>query len=172
MPRLESPGAEGTGRTPGRIDAHRDLKAAGLKATVQRLAVLDALDAHPHADADAVHRAVSDTLRTSLQAVYVVLTTLADAGLVRRIEPAGSSSLWELRVGDNHHHVVCRACGAVADVECATRAAPCLSPSDTHGFAVDAAEVVYWGRCADCLASGALPVADPESIPTRRRRRD
>ena len=144
------------------------LRAAGLKVTRPRLAVLEALARHPHSDADAVHSAVTVETATSLQAVYVVLGALADAGVVRRIEPAGSSSRWELRVGDNHHHVVCRVCDAVADVDCATGHAPCLTPSETHGFRIDAAEVVYWGVCAECLAVGEVPAVHPESLPDRR----
>jgi Fur family transcriptional regulator, stress-responsive regulator len=130
--------------------AHQ-LRAVGLRVTRPRLAVLDALSEHPHADADTVvtvARAAHPSL--SPQAVYGVLKALVAAGLARRIEPAGAPALFELRVGDNHHHLVCRSCGAVADVDCAVGAAPCLDLSDTAGFVVDEAEVVYWGICRLC----------------------
>jgi Fur family ferric uptake transcriptional regulator len=119
--------------------------------TRPRLAVLAALADHPHADADdVVTRARAAHPSLSPQAVYGVLKALVGAGLARRIEPAGAPALFELRVGDNHHHLVCRSCGAVADVDCAVGAAPCLEPSDAAGFVVDEAEVVFWGLCRDC----------------------
>ncbi len=133
------------------MTGERQLRAAGLRVTRPRLAVLDALAEHPHADADSVvtvARAQHPSL--SPQAVYGVLKALVSVGLARRIEPAGAPALFELRVGDNHHHLVCRSCGAVADVDCAVGAAPCLAPSDTAGFVVDEAEVVFWGLCRDC----------------------
>jgi Fur family transcriptional regulator, stress-responsive regulator len=133
--------------------AHQ-LRAVGLRVTRPRVSVLDVLAAHPHADADAIvtgARAQHPSL--SPQAVYGVLKALVSAGLARRIEPAGAPALFELRVGDNHHHLVCRACGAVADVDCAVGAAPCLTPSDAAGFVVDEAEVVFWGLCRDCSAA-------------------
>lgn len=128
------------------------LREAGLRVTRPRLAVMTALEAHPHADADSVSRVVRRELgAVSTQAVYDVLRALADAGLVRRIEPAGSPARYELRVGDNHHHLVCRGCGAIRDVDCAVGARPCLD-TDTldHGFVIDEAEVTYWGTCPDC----------------------
>ena len=132
-------------------DAQQRLRAVGLRITAPRLAVLEAVGRHPHADTDSVLRAVRTRIGTvSHQAVYDVLRALTDAGLVRRIEPAGSVARYEARVGDNHHHVVCRGCGTIADVDCATGAAPCLSASDDHGFLIDEAEVVYWGTCRDC----------------------
>jgi len=135
---------------PGKEFTHA-LRAAGLRTTAARLAVLAALERHPHADADTLIRRARDELRSvSTQAVYNILGTLVEAGLVRRIEPAGSVALYELRVADNHHHVVCRMCGAVADVDCAVGARPCLSPSETHGFVLDEAEVTYWGLCPRC----------------------
>ncbi|HET6393828.1 MAG TPA: Fur family transcriptional regulator [Blastococcus sp.] len=127
------------------------LRAAGLRVTRPRLSVLDVLAHRPHADADTVvtgARAQHPTL--SPQTVYGVLDALVSGGLARRIEPAGAPALFELRVGDNHHHLVCRSCGAVADVDCAVGAAPCLSPSDAAGFVVDEAEVVFWGLCSNC----------------------
>jgi Fur family ferric uptake transcriptional regulator len=132
------------------------LRAVGLRVTRPRLAVLAVLAATPHADADAIVTAARRELPAlSPQAVYGVLKALVNAGLARRIEPAGAPALYELRVGDNHHHLVCRACGAVADVDCAVGATPCLEPSDAAGFVVDEAEVVFWGRCPDCRASGS-----------------
>jgi Fur family ferric uptake transcriptional regulator len=130
------------------------LRAAGLRVTRPRLAVLDVLAEHPHADADTIvtgARAVHPSL--SPQAVYGVLKALVAVGLARRIEPAGAPALYELRVGDNHHHLVCRSCGAVADVDCVIGAAPCLAPSDTAGYVVDEAEVVFWGLCPTCRAA-------------------
>lgn len=130
----------------------RELRGAALRVTRPRLAVLDAVHAHPHSDTEAVIRAARERLGSvSHQAVYDVLRALTQAGLVRRIEPAGSVALYEARTGDNHHHVVCRGCGAVADVDCATGQAPCLTAADDRGFAIDEAEVTYWGRCPDCI---------------------
>ncbi len=130
------------------------LRAARLRVTQPRLAVMRTLSDHPHASADAVFERVRETLPgTSLQAVYNVLHTLADRGLIRKIEPAGQPGLYELRVGDNHHHVVCTRCGAVADLDCAVGHAPCLTPEQTTGFALVEAEVTFWGVCASCQAS-------------------
>ncbi len=129
------------------------LRSAGLRATAPRLAVLAALHRQPHADTETVIRHVRADLGTvSTQAVYNVLAVVVEAGLARRIEPAGSVALYELRVADNHHHVVCRKCGAVADVDCAVGRRPCLTPSDTHGYLLDEAEVTYWGICPACQA--------------------
>ena len=129
------------------------LRGADLRVTRPRLAVLGAVHAHPHADTDKIIGAVREDLRAvSHQAVYDVLRALTSAGLVRRIQPAGSVARYELRVGDNHHHVVCRGCGAIADVDCARGSTPCLTASDDHGFAIDEAEVVYWGLCPECPA--------------------
>jgi Fur family ferric uptake transcriptional regulator len=127
------------------------LRAAALRVTRPRLSVLGVLAEHPHVDADTIAtaaRAVHPSI--SPQAVYGVLKALVGGGLARRIEPAGAPALYELRVGDNHHHLVCRECGVVADVDCAVGAAPCLTPSEAAGFVVDEAEVVFWGLCADC----------------------
>ena len=127
------------------------LRSAGLRVTQPRLAVLAAVHAHPHADTETVIGAARAALpAVSHQAVYDVLRALHDAGLVRRIQPAGSVARYEARVGDNHHHVVCRSCGAIADVDCATGETPCLTASDDSGFVIDEAEVVYWGRCRGC----------------------
>ena len=131
------------------------LRGAELRVTGPRLAVLSAVHAHPHADTDSLIRAVrADRGEVSHQAVYDVLRALTDAGLIRRIQPMGSVACYEARVGDNHHHVVCRSCGAVADVDCAVGVAPCLTASDDAGYAIDEAEVVYWGRCPACRAAG------------------
>ena len=127
------------------------LQKAALRVTRPRLAVLDAVHRHPHADTETIARAVRDDLGgVSTQAVYDVLKALTDAGLVRRIQPAGALARYEARVDDNHHHVVCRGCGAIADVDCAVGHAPCLTASEDHGFTIDEAEVVYWGLCPTC----------------------
>lgn len=132
------------------------LRAVGLRVTAPRVAVLEALAAEPHSTADDVAGRVRRTLGSvSTQAVYDVLRACVNAGLVRRIEPAGSSARYETRTGDNHHHLVCRVCGRVADVDCAVGEAPCLEPSDLGGFTIDEAEVVYWGVCADCQTHGS-----------------
>ena len=135
--------------------AHQ-LRAVGLRVTRPRLSVLDVLAGRPHADADTIVTAAREAHPSlSPQAVYGVLRALVDRGLARRIEPAGAPALFELRVGDNHHHLVCRSCGAVADVDCAVGAAPCLNPADSAGFVVDEAEVVFWGSCRDCQVEAA-----------------
>lgn len=127
------------------------LREASLRVTKPRVAVLEALVQHPHADVDEIVHAVrTDLGSVSTQAVYDVLHALTDARLVRRIEPKGSPARFETRVGDNHHHVVCRSCGRIGDVDCAVGHAPCLTASDDHGFSIDEAEVLYWGMCPDC----------------------
>lgn len=128
------------------------LRAAGLKVTAPRIAVFEALSGHgEHLDADAVFERVrADLPTTSLQAVYGVLGALATAGLLRKIEPAGSPALYETRIGDNHHHLACTNCHTVVDVECVVGEAPCLTPSNTNGFQIHTAEVTFWGLCADC----------------------
>jgi len=131
------------------------LRDVSLRVTSQRVAVLRELERHPHSDADMVAGAVRDDGgRVSTQAVYDVLHALTGAGLVRRIEPAGSPARYELHVGDNHHHVVCRSCGSITDVPCATGEAPCLDPPTDSGYVIDEAEVIYWGRCPACRAAG------------------
>jgi Fur family ferric uptake transcriptional regulator len=130
------------------------------------VAVLAAVHANPHADTDALIGAVRRELGdVSHQAVYDVLRALTTAGLVRRIQPAGSVARYESRVGDNHHHVVCRSCGAIADVDCAVGHTPCLTAADDHGFVVDEAEVVYWGTCPRC-AIGTTPSTSPSTSPS------
>jgi len=127
------------------------LRAAGLRVTAPRVAVLEAVSAHPHAEVDTIAAAVRSALGSvSTQAVYDVLRALADHSLVRRIEPIGSPARYEARVSDNHHHVVCRTCGAIGDVDCAVGYQPCLEASDAHGFVIDEADVTYWGYCPDC----------------------
>ena len=131
-------------------------RAKGVQATAQRLAVFRAVADRPHCTADAVERAVRDDLGTiSRQAVYDALGALSERGLLRRIQPAGSAARYEARVGDNHHHVVCRSCGQTADVDCAVGDVPCLTASDASGFEIDEAEVIYWGRCPTCRAADA-----------------
>jgi Fe2+ or Zn2+ uptake regulation protein len=132
-------------------DLEQMLRGADLRVTRPRVAVLTAVHAHPHADTDSVIGAVRRELPSvSHQAVYDVLRALTTAGLVRRIQPSGSVARYESRVGDNHHHVVCRSCGDIADVDCAVGEAPCLHASDNSGFAIDEAEVIYWGLCPAC----------------------
>ncbi|WOC14067.1 Fur family transcriptional regulator [Gordonia sp. MP11Mi] len=139
------------------IDAHTTaLRGAGLRVTRPRLAVLQVVDTHPHADTETILSGVRELLDgVSKQAVYDVLRALTDVGLIRRIQPSGHVSLYETRVTDNHHHLVCRYCGKVVDVDCVVGAAPCLDASDGHGFVIDEAEIVYWGACPDCAASAA-----------------
>ena len=131
------------------------LRRHGLRLTAQRLAVLRALATMPHSTADEIHAAVRADLGTvSRQTVYDVLAALADHGIVRRVQPAGSAARYENRVGDNHHHLICRVCGAMVDVDCAVGDTPCLTAADQAGYEVDEAEVVYWGRCPRCRAGG------------------
>lgn len=137
------------------MDTAERLRGAGLRVTGGRLQVLAALATHPHADAETVRRTLVERgYPMSIQSVHNVLGDLADAGVLGRIEPAGSPVRYENRVGDNHHHIVCRTCGAVEDVDCVIGEAPCLTPSAAAGFTVERAEVVFWGRCPAC-ASGS-----------------
>jgi Fur family transcriptional regulator, stress-responsive regulator len=127
------------------------LRGVGLRVTAARVALLETVRNGDHLDAEAIAAGVRDRVgHVSLQAVYEALHALAAAGLIRRIEPAGSPTRYEGRVMDNHHHVVCRSCGVVADVDCATGDAPCLTASDDHGFSIDEAQVIFWGLCPDC----------------------
>ena len=127
------------------------LRKADLRVTRPRVAVLEAVHSRPHADTDTIFTAVRTELpEVSRQAMYDVLNALTDAGLVRRIQPSGSVARYESRVSDNHHHVVCRSCGTIADVDCAVGDAPCLTAASDHGFVLDEAEVIYWGLCPDC----------------------
>ncbi|WP_158847623.1 Fur family transcriptional regulator [Saccharothrix deserti] len=136
---------------PTASDFQHMLRGASLRVTAPRMAVLSAVHEHPHADTESITGVVRGKLgAVSHQAVYDVLRALTGAGLLRRIEPPGSVARYEARVGDNHHHVVCRSCGAIADVDCAVGSAPCLIASDDHGFTIDEAEVVYRGLCPEC----------------------
>jgi Fe2+ or Zn2+ uptake regulation protein len=136
------------------------LRSADLRVTRPRVAVLEAVYEHPHADTETIFDSVRSGLpEVSRQTVYDVLAALTAVGLVRRIQPSGSVARYESRVGDNHHHVVCRTCGVIADVDCAVGEAPCLTPSDDDGlfdgFTIDEAEVIYWGLCPDCISGAA-----------------
>jgi Fur family ferric uptake transcriptional regulator len=132
----------------------RMLRGVALRVTRPRVAVLSAVHDHPHADTDSIINVVREDLgEVSHQAVYDVLRALTAAGLVRRIQPTGSVARYESRVGDNHHHVVCRSCGAIADVDCAAGYMPCLTATDDSGYEIDEAEVIYWGRCPECVAA-------------------
>lgn len=137
-------------------DFQQMLRGAAMRVTRPRVAVLRAVHGNPHAETDVIIRAVRRELpEVSHQTVYDSLHALTAAGLVRRIQPSGSVARYEARVGDNHHHVICRECGAIADVDCAVGGAPCLQPADDHGYEIDQAEVIYWGRCASCRASAS-----------------
>jgi len=138
----------------GTSDFEQSLRAAGLRVTRPRIAVLAALHDRPHADTDSVIGAVRGDLgEVSQQAVYDVLRALTQAGLVRRIQPTGHVARYETRIGDNHHHVVCRTCGTIADVDCALGEVPCLTAAHDRGFVIDEAEVIYWGQCPACQPS-------------------
>ncbi|GLX96000.1 transcriptional repressor [Herbidospora sp. NBRC 101105] len=133
-----------------------ELRGAGLRVTAARVALLETVRGGNHLGVEDIASGVRDRVgHVSLQAVYEALHALTAAGLVRRIEPAGSPARFEGRVGDNHHHIVCRSCGAVADVDCAVGEVPCLTASETHGFTIDEAEVIYWGRCPSCSATAS-----------------
>jgi Fur family ferric uptake transcriptional regulator len=141
---------------PARVELEGSLRAAGLRVTRPRVAALAAVRDHPHADTySIVHLVRAELGAVSQQAVYDVLQALTDAGLLRRIQPLGSVARYESRVGDNHHHAVCRSCGAIADVDCAVGDAPCLTASQDHGFVIDEAEVIYWGVCPECSGKGS-----------------
>ena len=142
-------------------DVERMLRGVALRVTRPRVAVLSAVHDHPHADTDSLIGIVREDLGdVSHQAVYDVLRALTGAGLVRRIQPTGSVARYEARVGDNHHHVVCRSCGAIADVDCAVGYIPCLTAADDSGYEIDEAEVIYWGRCPECVAASPVSSGD------------
>lgn len=142
------------------------LRAAALRVTAPRLAVLTAARSLPHADVETITSAVRARIGSvSTQAVYDVLKALTASGLLRRIEPAGSPALYETRVGDNHHHLICRSCGTVTDVDCVVGHAPCLEPSAGQGFSVDEAEVVFWGTCGSCRDPAAAQPVHPTDHP-------
>lgn len=145
------------------------LRQRGVQVTAQRLAVLRAVSGEPHIAADAVADVVRAEIGAiSLQSVYDALGVLVAEGLIRRIQPAGSPARFEDRVGDNHHHLICRICGRLVDVDCAVGSAPCLTAADDKGYEIDEAEVAYWGRCSDCLVQTRGPSSSDPS--TRRRR--
>lgn len=157
-----------SGGTSGEPEAL--LRQHGLHVTAQRLAVLRAVASRPHATADDIEQAVRGEIGSvSRQAVYDVLGVLVDRGLLRRIQPAGSAARYEDRVGDNHHHLICRICGRTVDVDCAVGAAPCLTPIEADSFEVDEAEVIYWGRCPDCASRAEQERPPPESARPARR---
>jgi Fur family ferric uptake transcriptional regulator len=146
--------------------ADEELRARGLRVTRPRLAVLEVLAEGGHLEVDEIATRVRIRLDTvSTQAIYDVLGALARAGLARRIEPAGSPARYEARTGDNHHHIVCRGCGQIADVDCAVGEAPCLDPSNTHGFETDEAEVTFWGLCPACQALRRADASDAAARP-------
>ena len=150
---------------PTLADLERRLREAELRVTRPRVAVLSAIHEHPHSDTDSIITLVrADLGEVSHQAIYDVLRALTASGLIRRIQPLGSVARYEARVGDNHHHVVCRECGAIADVDCATGQTPCLTASDDHGYRIDEAEVIYWGLCPDCRR--VLDDLDPATTET------
>jgi Fur family transcriptional regulator, stress-responsive regulator len=145
---------------PTTADFEHMLREVALRVTRPREAVLSAVHDHPHADTHSIIEVVREDLGdVSHQAVYDVLHALTAAGLVRRIQPSGSVARYEARVGDNHHHVVCRWCGAIADVDCAVGYNPCLTPGEDSGYEIDEAEVIYWGRCSDCAAVPGRPTS-------------
>jgi Fur family transcriptional regulator, stress-responsive regulator len=150
------------GSVPTMTDFEQLLRGSGLRVTRPRIAVLHAVHDHPHADTESIIGAVrADLGDVSHQAVYDVLRALTTAGLVRRIQPSGSVARYEARVGDNHHHLICRSCGVIIDVDCAVGTTPCLTAADEHGFSVDEAEVIYWGTCPTCSTS-------PQASPPRK----
>jgi Fur family ferric uptake transcriptional regulator len=143
------------------------LRRAGLQVTRPRVAVLSAVHAHPHAETDSIINVVRGRLgKVSHQAVYDVLRALTAAGLLRRIQPQGSVARYEARVADNHHHIVCRSCGTIADVDCAVGHTPCLTAADNAGFEIDEAEVIYWGRCPECVAGHQKEDSETGDAPT------
>jgi Fur family ferric uptake transcriptional regulator len=160
------------------MDRAELLRGRGIHVTAQRLAVMRAVASQPHITADAVAEAVRAEIGAiSLQSVYDALAVLVAEGLIRRIQPAGSPARFEDRVGDNHHHLICRVCGRLVDVDCAAGAAPCLTAADDMGYEIDEAEVAYWGRCPDCLAqqrttSRTEPPAHRRRSQRRNRRTD
>ena len=148
---------------PTTAELERLIREAALRVTRPRVAVLTAVHEHPHADTDSIINVVrTDLTEVSHQAVYDVLKALTTAGLLRKIQPAGSVARYEARIGDNHHHVVCRSCGTIADVDCAVGETPCLTASDDNGFAIDEAEVVYWGLCPACTATTTATTTAPK----------
>jgi Fe2+ or Zn2+ uptake regulation protein len=154
------------------VDPAYVLRERGLRVTAQRVAVLRAVSGEPHVAADAVAARVRTEIGAiSVQAVYDALGVLVDADLIRRIQPSGSPARFEARVGDNHHHVICRLCGRMADVDCAVGSSPCLMAVDDLGYQIDEAEVIYWGRCPECVAAGPQRSSDQKELCERRKER-
>jgi Fur family ferric uptake transcriptional regulator len=152
------------------IDPAELLRQRGIQVTAQRLAVLRAVAREPHITADAVAGVVRGEIGAiSLQSVYDALGLLVTEGLIRRIQPAGSPARFEDRVGDNHHHLICRVCGRVVDVDCAVGSAPCLTAADERGYEIEEAEVAYWGRCPDCLGRKRAPASAEAAVGGRSR---
>lgn len=152
---------------PETAEHERSLREAALRVTRPRLAVLGAVHAHPHADTDSIIAVVRDEIgQVSHQAIYDILAALTSVGLIRRFQPMGSVARYEARTGDNHHHAVCRSCGAIADVDCAVGEAPCLTAADDSAYQISEAEVIYWGRCSRCL--DATAAASPENATARQ----
>jgi len=150
------------------VDHDALLRRHGLQVTAQRLAVLRAVSGRPHATADDIDKAVRAEIGAiSRQAVYDALGVLTDKGLIRRIQPARSPARYEDRVGDNHHHLICRACGRMVDVDCAVGETPCLTAADDSEYEIDEAEVIYWGRCPECVAATTAAPGDPEQRTSR-----
>jgi Fur family ferric uptake transcriptional regulator len=148
------------------------LRGHGLHVTAPRLAVLRAVAGHPHSTADDTYQVVRAELgAVSRQAVYDTLATLTDKGVLRRIQPAGSSARYEDRVGDNHHHLICRECNRMVDVDCAVGEMPCLTAADDSGYEIDEAEVIYWGRCPECLHRNTAPTHTNQPITAQRKDR-
>jgi Fur family ferric uptake transcriptional regulator len=146
-------------QVPTSFEIEQMLRAAELRVTRPRIAALNAVHNHPHADTNSIIESVRLQLGdVSHQTVYDVLEALTNAGVLRRIQPSRSTARYEARIADNHHHIVCRLCGAVADIDCAIGEAPCLTPSEDHGYTIDEAEVIYWGLCPDCAGA---QVSDP-----------
>ena len=145
------------------VDYEGLLRQHGLQVTAQRLAVLRSVSERPHSTADDISNTVRAEIGAiSRQAVYDALAALTDKGVLRRIQPAGSSARYEDRVGDNHHHLICRACGRMVDVDCAIGDAPCLTAADSSDYEVDEAEITYWGRCPECVATGSHQMETPQ----------
>jgi len=154
----------------GSVEKAALLRQHGLQVTAQRLAVLQAVADRPHSTAADIAKVVrSEIGAISLQAVYDALSTVSDKGLIRRIQPAGSPARYEDRVADNHHHLICRTCGRMVDVDCAVGEAPCLTAEDTAGYEIDEAEVIYWGRCPDCVETAPRVVPRVIAEPTPER---
>ena len=144
------------------MDPKQQLRSSGLHVTAQRLAILRAVGSHPHATAEDILEMVRAEIGTiSKQAVYDGLSVMSDKGIIRRIQPAGSPARFEDRVGDNHHHLICRGCSLMFDIDCAVGYTPCLTADHDHGFVIDEAEVVYWGYCAACVSE-----RDPARAPS------